>query len=254
MPTAGWITLDSCINDYLDESEQPVHKYAKCYNLAVRAMDELGLDFFYQIKSIRIPILANKTAVFPPDMIQYSKVGVFNGNGELVPMAYNGNLSTVGDLQSNRSARTHSMNLFTDYDGCSNVFYNYWDGSCIGNIYGIPGGAPFVGTFKIDLNNNVILFGDGCHYTHACLEYVAAPSMDNTYYVPVQFREAVISYLRWKDIVSLPPSRKGGVGDKQQRRHEFFNDRRVAIARFKPLRLDQEYIWNLASQRLAVKS
>ena len=29
----NYITLDSVINDYIDESEQSVHKYAKLYNI-----------------------------------------------------------------------------------------------------------------------------------------------------------------------------------------------------------------------------
>ena len=47
--TRNYITIDSVINDYIDESEQSVHKYAKLYNIAVRGMEKLGLDFFYKI-------------------------------------------------------------------------------------------------------------------------------------------------------------------------------------------------------------
>ena len=52
----NYITIDSVINDYIDESEQSVHKYAKLYNIAVRGMEKLGLDFFYKIRTVKIPI------------------------------------------------------------------------------------------------------------------------------------------------------------------------------------------------------
>ena len=48
----NYITIDSVINDYIDESEQSVHKYAKLYNIAVRGMEKLGLDFFYKIRTV----------------------------------------------------------------------------------------------------------------------------------------------------------------------------------------------------------
>ena len=54
--TRNYITIDSVINDYIDESEQSVHKYAKLYNIAVRGMEKLGLDFFYKIRTVKIPI------------------------------------------------------------------------------------------------------------------------------------------------------------------------------------------------------
>lgn len=73
-------------------------------------------------------------------------------------------------------------------------------------------------------------------------------------YVPIQFKEAIISYLRWKDIISIPSSRKGSIGDKAQRRHEYFNDRRLAVARYKPIHLEEAYQWNLENQRLVVKA
>ena len=72
--------------------------------------------------------------------------------------------------------------------------------------------------------------------------------------MPIQFKEAIIAYLRWKDIISMPNSRKGTLGDKQMRRKDFYNERRLAIARFDPVNLTDGYEWNLANQRLSIKS
>ena len=66
----GYITIDSVVNDYLDESEQSNHKYFKLWQLAFRGMEQLGLDFFYQVKSVKLPVDAtNQTVLLPADYI-----------------------------------------------------------------------------------------------------------------------------------------------------------------------------------------
>ena len=51
-----YVSLDTVINMYLDRSEQSIHKYYKCWQIAFSGMEELGLDFFYQIKSVKLPV------------------------------------------------------------------------------------------------------------------------------------------------------------------------------------------------------
>lgn len=62
-----WVTIDECVNLYLDRSEQSVHKYMKCWHLAFQGMEQLGLDFFYRIKSVKLPVAANFTVALPDD-------------------------------------------------------------------------------------------------------------------------------------------------------------------------------------------
>ena len=49
----SYITLDSIVTDYLNESEQGQNKYYKVWQIAWRGMEDLGLDFFYQVKSVK---------------------------------------------------------------------------------------------------------------------------------------------------------------------------------------------------------
>jgi hypothetical protein len=72
----AYIELDSVINDYLSESEQPIHKYFKVFHLAFRGFENLGLDFFYHVKSVKLPINANLTVNLPADYLNWTKVGV----------------------------------------------------------------------------------------------------------------------------------------------------------------------------------
>ncbi len=90
----NYITLDSVINDYIDESEQSVHKYAKLYNIAVRGMEKLGLDFFYKIRTVKVPVdTTNYTAQLPNDYISYTKIGVLNSVGEIIPLKFNSKMT-----------------------------------------------------------------------------------------------------------------------------------------------------------------
>ena len=73
-----YVTIDTVVNMYLDRSEQGVHKYFKCWQIAFSGMEEMGLDFFYQVKSVKLPVNSNLTVNLPDDYLNYSKVGVLN--------------------------------------------------------------------------------------------------------------------------------------------------------------------------------
>jgi hypothetical protein len=249
-----WVDLETCVTAYLNESEQGIHKYYKLWNIACRAMDELGLDFFYTVKSVKLPINGNLTVTLPADYINYTKIGVFNDQSEVIPLKYNNKLTFFNDLQSTRAQNTEDDTLWNFYCDNSPIFYNFWDGSNFYPLYGLPSGQPFVGEFKIDNGNGIILLNEGFSYPYLVLEYIASPKEGQPYFVPIQFREAVIAYLRWKDIISLPTSRRGNLGDKRDRRHEFYNERRIAMARYNPINLEEAYETNLRNQRLTVKA
>lgn len=251
----NYITLDSVINDYIDASEQSVHKYAKLYNIAYRGMQEMGLDFFYKIKTVKLPIdTTNYTAQLPNDYINYSKIGVLNSKGEIIPLTFNSKMTFYADQQPDRIALTTDDTLLTWYQNQAPIFYNYWDGYGFTNVYGVPSGSPFVGNFNIDDANGVILLNQYFYYDYIMIEYLASPNPEEKYMIPMQFREAMIAYLAWQDIAYLPSTRKGNLGDKRDRKNNYFNERRLANARFKPLYLTDAYEWNLESTRMTVKS
>jgi hypothetical protein len=251
----NFISLDSVINDYIDESEQGIHKYAKLFNIAYRGMERLGLDFFYKIKSVKLPVdQTNYTVNLPNDYLGYTKIGVLNGNGEMIPLKYDNKLTFFGDQLPNRQALTDDDTIVSWYQQNLPVFYNYWDGYGFTNIYGAPSGSPFVGAFSIDDSNGVVLLNQQFYYDYLMIEYLAAPNPDQAYMIPIQFREALMAWLAWRDIASMPTTRKGALGDKRERERNFYNQRRLANAQFKPLYLEQAYEWNLSTQRMTVKA
>jgi hypothetical protein len=253
--TRNYITIDSVINDYIDESEQSVHKYAKLYNIAVRGMEKLGLDFFYKIRTVKIPIdTTNYTAQLPNDYISYTKIGVLNSVGEIIPLKFNNKMTYYADQQPDRLALTQDNTLATWYQSDLPLWFNYWDGYGFNNIYGLPSGSPFVGSFNIDDSNGVVLLNQYFYYSYLMIEYLSSGNPDEPFRIPIQFREALLSFLAWRDIASMPSTRKGNLGDKRDRKQEFYNQRRIANAQFKPLYLMQAYEQNLDNQRMTVKA
>lgn len=248
-----YVSLDTVINLYLDRSEQSVHKYYKCWQLAFSGMEELGLDFFYQIKSVKLPVNANLTVSLPDDYLNYSKVGVLNSQGEIIPMGYNNKLTTFADLQPNRLSVTQDNTISDIIQFNTPIWYNYWNNGAFSNLYGLPSGSPFVGSFKIDNHNGVILLSENFGYEYIMLEYVASPKQGEEYYVPIQFKTALMWYIAYNDIAMLPNTRKGTLGDKEQRKRAYHNERRVANARYRPVDLHDAHQWSMEQQRLTVK-
>lgn len=253
MQNQSWIELDEVINAYIDRSEQSVHRYFKLWHICFDGMQYLGLDFFYQIKSLKLPINSNFTVNLPDDYLNWSKVGVLNDRGEIIPMSYNSKLTFYGEQTPDRISKTQDNTIFNYFQYNSPIWYNFWTGYNFTTLYGIPSGAPFVGNFKIDNHTGVMLLDENFQFEYVMLEYVSSPQEGGKYYIPVQFKEALIWFLAWQDISMLPNSRRGTLGDKEQRKHNFFNERRLGWARYKPLNLIEAYDWSQKAQRLTVK-
>jgi hypothetical protein len=217
-------------------------------------MDQLGLDCFYRIRSVKLPVYSNLTVTLPDDYIQWSKIGPLNNRGEIIPMAQNDKLTTFADLSQNRLQKTQDSTLDNFVQFGNNIWYNYWNGDSFVTLYGIPSGAPFVGSFKIDQTNGLILLNESFPYPYVMLEYVTSPQPGGKYYIPIQFREALMWFIAWQDIGMLPNTRKGNLGDKEQRKSNHFNERRKAIAQYKPYRVEEAYQWALENQRMCVKA
>ena len=248
-----YISLDSVINDYLIESEQSMNKYYKIWNLAFRCMEQLGLDFFYRITSAKLPVKGNYTVDIPEGYLNWTKVGVLNNRGEVIPLYYNEKLTTYADLLPERVEKTQDLDNYIYADWGQNTWANYWNGSFYTNIYGVPSGEPFVGSFKVDTENGVILLDEKFSYDYIILEYVSAPTEGQEYYIPVHFREATIAWLFWKDLNAKSMKSNMQLGNKRDWRHEFYNERRNAIARWKPIRQQEIRQASKEMQRLAVK-
>lgn len=250
----AYISLDSVINDYLTESEQSNHKYFKLFHAAFRGMDNLGIDFFYQIQTVPLPVSSTFIATLPPNCLNVVKVGVLSGNGMVTPLTSSSNMTTYAALLPTRIAQTQGNSIFDWNTSCNGGWwFNYWANGAFNNLYGLPSGAPFVGNYVYDSFNNIILLEASFQFQTIIAECLVSPTEGQDYYIPVQFREALIAWLAWMDIRSVPSSRRGNLGDKRDRRAEFYNQRRLAIAQYSPFDINAAYQSSLEMTRYAVK-
>ena len=241
------------MNSYLDESEQGIHKYYKIWQLSFRVMTELGIDFFYQVRTFKLPVNPNFT-VDLPTCIKWTKVGVLNDVGEVIPLKYNPKLTTYAEFSSDRLTKTQDNTLFNFFLFNTPIWYNFWTGNMFTILYGMPSGAPFVGNFNVDENAGIILLDETFSYDYVMVECIVSPQQDQAYYLPVQFKEAMIAGMAWLDIRSIPVKTHVQNSNVAMRRKEFYNQRRLAWRRYKPLDLTQAYEWWLSTSRLTVKS
>jgi hypothetical protein len=257
-----YITLNSVVNDYLTESEQSITKKFKVWQIAYRGLEQLGMDAFYRIKSVKLPVNANLTVTLPADYMNWTKVGVLNSRGEIIPLNYNDNFTTYADLLPGRVEKTTDDTLLGAEWGTGiwggGAWLNYWNGYAYTNIYGVPSGQPIAGSFKVDVENGVIILNH--HYTenyeYIILEYMASPipSEGQDYYLPVQFREALIAWITWKDGKAKSIRSHIQLGNNRDNKHDFFVERRNAISRWKPVRIMEIYQASQEQSRLAVKT
>jgi hypothetical protein len=250
-----WITLDSCITDYLNGSEQGMEKYFKLYHLAFSGMDDMGLDFFYQVQSFKLPVPSTKIVALPPNCLRYVKGGVLNDRGEVIPIDYNSKLTKFADLLPDRVSKVKdNNNPFGFYWWDSPIFYNYYANGFYGNLYGIPSGKPFAGSYCVDEHNGQIVLDPNFHWDYLIVECLVSPSEEEKYSIPIQFRMAMITWLSWQDIAYMPPSpRRGYQTDKKERERIYYNERRKAIAKYHPMDWTSAYTLNIESNRLVPK-
>jgi hypothetical protein len=249
-----WIMVDEVVNEYLSEADLSVTHYFKVWHIAFRGMMDMGLDAFFPPKTVKRPLNSNLTATVPADYLSYTKVGVFNQQGEIITMGVNSKLSAAFDLSPDRVSQTTDNTIVTESQQQGAIMWNnYWNGQAFVPVYGLPSGAPFIGSFNMDDANGVIVLSQDYPYDYVILEYVATPSPKGDYVVPVQFKEALIAWIWWKDKKSVS-IRRGQVGITRSLRSDYFNEREKAIARYDPIRISDWYEWHLQNQRITVKA
>lgn len=255
---AKYKELKEIIYGYMDEAQQNSAAFRRLWGIAVRGVEDLSMDVVPNIRTCRLCIDGNLTAQLPEDYINWSKVGVLNQSGEVATLKYNTTLTLYGSTETNRlQINTDAVGI--DLGRVSDIFYlNYFDyayGYGNINLFGVSGNeATKIGDFRIDEQNGVMVL-DNCFPTdYIIMEYLAAPSEDCGFKVPIQAQEALIAWISWKDTVQLAASRKVSIYDKTERRREYFRQKNLARARLKPFRLQDAYNVSQDAIRLVPKN
>jgi hypothetical protein len=247
------VKLSDCVMMYIDESKQTTREFRRLWALAFRGLTDIGLDVSWTPKTTLINVNANLTANVPTDFIDWVKIGVFNSLGEVATLRVNEQLTTYRD---NVSTRLTDIQSEVGEDA-NYLQYPYWLGGWDDNGYehyfGAGSSLVQAGECRFDKANGLIVLDPHFAYTQVVLEYISSPIMDDDYSVDLKCQEALIAWLRFKDIQSLPSNRMVNISEKQFRQREYFLQKKLARKRVKPFRTQVSEQYSRESQRLAIK-
>lgn len=195
-PYTSLITVCSYALDELDKSSADLDK---CWLLGHRALVQLNYSFAGQTKTIRQPLLGNKTAPLPPDCQSWTKIGLLDNHGQINTLRINNALTTFRDLNPNRlQDLTPDINDSIGNLALVPYYSNYYYGGGVYQLFGVGNGIITYGECKVDELNRIIIFGDDFRYDAVMIEYISSPVQDSDYQVPSYMNEAIIAFIKWK--------------------------------------------------------
>jgi hypothetical protein len=248
-----YVKLSEVVNYYIDEARLTTKEFRRLWVMAFRGLQEIGMDVSWTPKVTLIPVNANLTADLPDDYLEWVRVGVFNAMGEIATLRVNEHLTTYKDNNPNRISDIASQ-LGSDINYLQYPYwYGNWDEQGYEHYFGAGSGLIQAGECRVDSANNVIVLDPSFTYSQVVLEYISSPIMDDDYTIDFRCQEALISYIRWKDIQSMPSTRLVNISEKTMREREFYNQKRLSRKRLKPFRLQISEQFYREAQTLGVK-
>jgi hypothetical protein len=233
--TAMWIGLAEVIYQYIDQAKLTSAEFRRLWTIGVRGVEEVGMDVHMTPKTEKLMVNPNNTVNLPSDYFGFSKVGVFNADGEVATLRRNTNLTAYKIDSSDRLSKNTDDTALDTYRLQDMAYVNYFDGARYVNIFGAGSKLNAAGEFDISEDEGILYLDNEFSYDYVVLEYLSSPADDVDYKIPVQVKEAVLSYIAWRDIEMLPSGRRVTMGDKQLRRKEFYNQKRLARLRVNPV-------------------
>ncbi len=253
-PTARFIPLQQIVKDFMMEADLPGSNYLRLWNIAVRGLDDIGMDFFTEPVTRKLGVNPNLTVDLPQDYVNWIKVGVLNGNGEIATLKRNPQLSSNAVIAHDRLENNSDTRLGEDQTVFIEGYRNfYWQNEFF-RVFGAESGTTNLGEFDVKEKEGLIYLKSGFTYDYIILEYLPSPSATEDFLVPLQTRECLIAWLAWRDILNKPTSRRNPGNDKLLRKREYYNQRNLARRRLNPFRLNEANDAIRQGMKLAVKS
>lgn len=196
-PYTPLMTIVSYALDELDKSGGDSDKF---WLLANRALIKMTYDFAGQTKTIRQPLLGNKTAPLPPDCLSWTKIGILDNHGQINTLRVNNALTTFRDNNPQRLQNLASPDINDSIGNLALVPYysNYYYGGGVYQLFGVGNGVITYGECKVDELNRVVILGLDFKYDSIMIEYFSSPAKDPDLQVPTIFQEAIIAFIKWK--------------------------------------------------------
>lgn len=212
-----YVPLKTVVSYCIDENNESIGTFDKCWILGFRALVDLFLDVTAEALTVRLPVSGNKTVAFPDDYISWVKIGILNANGEVSTLKVNNALTKYKDTNPNRLEKltadiTDAAPLLLG----SPFYLNYYYNNTYQPLFGVGGGLIQYGEFSVDDKNNLIVLPPDFRFDSIILEYISSPEKNGDYQVPIIAQEAIIAFIKWK----------GKTGSREEYYAEKVNTRR----------------------------
>lgn len=255
------IKLRDVIFFYIESAKQTEAAYMRLWRIAFRGFEQMGLNAFWEPLTVSLPVNPNKTADLPSNYLQWIKIGQFNSAGELQTLRVNEQLTTFKDNDPNRVSQiTPEIQSALCGEGWYGVSGDggftgagISDGYSYQPEFGLGSRLVQYGECKVDTQNQVIILNTNYEYQHVVLEYLCSPEMNDDYQIPIQFKEAMIAWLGWQDVMYLPATGHVGNNAARYRANIFRAQLSLAKKMFKPFRLQEAMQYFVEGETLAIK-
>lgn len=189
------ITIRDIVDDYLAESnnysDNEVLRYMRLAERCITTLNLFTLNTI-SIKTIEVNKTIN-TVNLPDDCLRVIRVGTILPNGRIYTLTVDNLLSLKDDLYSCEEKVINEENInVLSYDN-SNILYN--------KNYNFRGGISEFGTYRINESLRRIELNESVILDDITIEYVSSGlKSDGVTYIPAIIREAVIAFIKWKEL------------------------------------------------------
>jgi len=258
--------LKQIVADFLLSADLSDHAFTRIYHIGRRCIEnEFNLDIMGGFRTVVLDINPNKTVEIPTWCTKFSKIGLINEIGEIVPLKLNDQLNTYHGIyfnQTDRLAGLPRINNFSYSDavptgypyGFGLTYLNFYSGGTSFNLYGASGGTPTIGRYNIDIQNGIIVIDSKFPYSQVVFEGMTDGFDDETgdYMIPIDCAEAMVYWLRWQNMADLP--KKYPASLCKNARREYYNEKRKSKVRINPANITDLQNAERASWKLVAKA
>lgn len=192
--------LRTIVGYTLDELDKSTGDEDRLWILGLRAMVALNFSIAGQPQTVRLPVLPNKTVMFPPALLSWSKIGVLDDQGQINTLKVNNALTTWRSNNPNRISALATPDINNSIGNLALVPYysNYYYGGGCYQLFGLGNGVITYGECKVDEINRVIILNPDFRYDSILVEGIMSPQKDYDYEVMTCLQEAIIAFIKWK--------------------------------------------------------
>jgi hypothetical protein len=226
----SYVTINEIVkNALIDIGEQTEHLYQRFLHWSLEGLKDFSFDTAKEIKTIAIPMNATKTIDFPPDYVDWTKIGTVVG-GRVWTFAVNHQMELKKEVDECGNPIAQPTHLHADAVTDLTHYGGYWFYNYHGHqTYGYGGACHNIGYYRINRERRQIQFSSEVNTQEIYLEYMtngvntSGESVVNAYAAKL-----IKLYILW---MRKEHSNQFHTYEKERARTLYYNELRMVRAR-----------------------